>query len=85
MVKAILEHGSIRPLSPLPGGWSDGQELVITEAPPRDESRDLEKWSQEIDEMAAAVPPEDFDLVDATLAEADREAKDIVRRQMGLP
>ncbi len=84
MVKAILEHGSIRPLSPLPGGWSDGQELVITEAPPRDESRDLEKWSQEIDEMAAAVPPEDFDLVDATLAEADREAKELVRRQMGL-
>ncbi len=85
MVKAILEHGSIRPLSPLPGGWSDGQELMITEAPPRDDPQDLKEWSRVIDEMAAAVPPEDFDLVDATLTEADKEAKEIVRRQMGLP
>jgi len=84
MVKAILEHGAIQPLSPLPGNWSDGQELVITEAPPSDESQDLEKWSREIDEMAAAFPPEDFDLVDAALAEADDDAKEIVRRQLGL-
>ncbi len=85
MVRAILEHGSIHPLSPLPRQWSDGQELVITEAPATDESHDLEDWSRDIDELAVAFPPEDFDLVDATLAEADNDAKEIVRRQMGLP
>lgn len=85
MVKAILEHGTIQPLSPLPGNWSNGQELVITEAPPADESQDLEQWSREIDRLAAAFPPEDFDFVDAALAEADKEAKEMVRRQMGLP
>ena len=85
MVRAILEHGTIQPLSQLPGNWSDGQELVISEAPPANESLDLEQWSREIDEMAAALPPEDFDLVDAVLAEADKDAKEMVRRQMGLP
>ena len=84
MVKAVLENGSIRLLSQLPRGWSDGQELVVIEAPCPDELRDLEEWSREIDELAAALPPEDFDRVDAALAEADREAKDLVRRQMEL-
>ena len=30
---------------------------------PYDESQDLEEWSRDIDEMAAAFSPEDFDLV----------------------
>lgn len=84
MVRAILENGSIRLLSQVPRGWSDGQELVVVEAPCPDENRALEEWSREIDELAAALPPEEFDRIDAALAEADREAKDLVRRQMGL-
>ena len=84
MVRAVLEHGTVRLLSPVPGSWSDGQELVITEARSRDEVQGLEQWSREIDELASAIPAAEFDRVDAALAEADREAKEIVRRQMGL-
>lgn len=84
MVKAVLEKGSIRLLSPVPRDWPEGQELVITEIPFAGESLDLERWSQEIDDLAAKLPPEEFDRVDAALAEADREAKDVVRRQMEL-
>lgn len=85
MVRAILEKGRIRPVTPLPGNWGDGQELVVSEAPSREESRDLDRWSREIDALAEEIPAEEFDRLDAALAEADREAKELVRRQMGLP
>lgn len=84
MVRAVLENGSIRLLSQVPRNWPDCQELVVIEAPSSDELRDLEDWSREIDDLAAALSPEDFDRVEAALAEADHEAKDLVRRQMGL-
>jgi hypothetical protein len=84
MVRAVLENGSIRLLSQVPPSWSDGRDLVVIEAPCPDELWDLEGWSREIDDLVAALPPEDFDRVDAALAEADCEAKDLVRRQMEL-
>lgn len=84
MVRAVLENGAIRLLSQVPRSWPDGQELVVIEAPSSTELADLEEWSRELDDLAAALPPEEFDRVDAALAEADREAKDLVRRQMGL-
>lgn len=49
-----------------------------------DEPGDLDAWSREIDELAAQIPQEDFDRLDVALEEADREAKEFVRRQMGL-
>lgn len=83
MVRAILVEGVIRPLESLPAHWTNGQELVIDEAAiPTPE--ELEDWSREVDALAAAVPPEDFERLDEALAEADREAKAYVRRQMDL-
>jgi len=82
MVKATLRAGVIQPASPLPDNWSEGQELVIEAAPPVPE--DLEAAWREIDEMAAKVPPEEFERLHTALAEANREAKEFVRRQMGL-
>ena len=83
MVRAILEDGVIRPLDRLPRHWADGQELVIDEAAVPS-SQELEVWSREVDALAAEVPSEDFERLDAALADADREAKAHVRRQMGL-
>lgn len=56
---------------------------AFEEAPAKGE-RDLEVWTREIEELAAQIPAEDFDRVEAALVEADIEAKEIVRRQMGL-
>ncbi|MCP3994998.1 MAG: hypothetical protein GY722_08020 [bacterium] len=84
MVKAVLRHGAIEPLSPLPSTWADGQELVIAEALVETGKESLAAWSREIDELAAQVPEDDFDRIDQALAQADQEAKDYVRRQMGL-
>jgi hypothetical protein len=84
MVRAILEEGVIRPLEALPSHWKDGRELVIDEADDVPSPEDLETWSREVDALAAQIPPEDFDRVEEALAEANREAKAYVRRQMKL-
>ncbi len=42
------------------------------------------KYNPKFTEAAAGIPPEDFQLVDSALADADRLAKDLVRRDMGL-
>lgn len=84
MIRAILKNGTIQPVTSLPGDWSDGQELVVEKAMSPTPVRDLERWSREIDELAQCISPEDFERLDSALAEADQEAKDDVRRQMGL-
>lgn len=85
MVRAIIEDGVIGPLETLPTHWPDGRELVIDEAGDRPSVQDLEVWSQEVDALAAAIPPEDFEQLEEALAIADREARASVRCQMGLP
>ncbi len=84
MVKAVLRQGAIEPLTPLPSTWADGQELVIEAAHGASVDVSLAAWSREVDALAAQMPEDDFDRVDEALAEADREAKAQVRRQMGL-
>ena len=84
MVRAILEDGVIHPLERLPDDWTDGRELVVQEAADPPTVKDLEAWSREVDAFAAQIPPEDFERLDEALAQADREAKAEVRRQMGL-
>lgn len=83
MVKAVLHDGVIQPLSPLPEKWHEGQELLIQEAGPAD-PEDWDAWEREMEALALDISPEDHLRVEAALAEADREAKELVRRQMGL-
>jgi hypothetical protein len=83
MVKAVLHSGIIQPLSPLPEEWHEGQELLIQEAAPAG-PENWDAWEQEMEALALDIPPEDHLRVEAALAEADREAKEFVRRQMGL-
>lgn len=84
MVKAVFQKGVIQPLSPLPEEWQEGQELLIQEVVPEGPA-DWDAWEREMEALAAQISPEDHLRVEAALAEADREAKDLVRRQMGLP
>lgn len=84
MVKAVFQKGVILPLSPLPAEWQEGQELLIQEFG-SDGPEDWDAWERELEALAAQISPEDHLRVEAALAEADREAKDLVRRQMGLP
>jgi hypothetical protein len=45
---------------------------------------DWDTWEREIETLAMKISPEDHLQIEAALAESDREAKEFVRRQMGL-
>lgn len=84
MVRAILKGGVIQPMSPLPEDWSDGQELMIEEVSPVPEPKELAAWSAEIDALSSEVPSDDFERIEIALKDADRESKEVVRRQMRI-
>jgi hypothetical protein len=58
--------------------------LVIDEVVGTPSRQELDEWSREVDALASEIPAEDFDRLEEALEEADREAKELVRRQMGL-
>jgi hypothetical protein len=86
MIKAVVRNGQIHPLEPMPSDWKDGQEVRVESgdvSPPQD--GDLDEWLRELDELGPVVyEPGEREAMQAVLDEADRQAKEIVRRQMGL-
>ena len=85
MVKAVVRRGAIRPLEPLPEDWHEGQPLRVEKA---DED---ETTMAQIDgdfavlaRLCEASDPADEQQFERALQEARRQAKDQVRRQMGL-
>lgn len=86
MVKAVVSRGEIRPLEPLPVDWGEGQPLRVEKADdaemPIDEiNRDFSVLAQ----LCAASEPADEEVLERALQKAHRQAKEQVRRHMGLP
>jgi hypothetical protein len=86
MVKAVIRRGEIRPLEPLPADWQEGQPLRVEKAD------DGEACVEEIDRdfavlatLCEASEPADEEQLERALQEAHRQAKEQVRRHMGLP
>ncbi len=88
MVRAKFENGVIVPLDPVPPEWRDGRELQVEETGlGLDESPEvIDRWYQELEAICAQMPddPEDERRLQEALDEADRIAKEQVRREMGL-
>jgi hypothetical protein len=85
MVKAVVSRGEVRALEPLPADWRDGQPLRIekaddSELPVEEIDRDFAVLSALCSESDAA----EEDQLQRALHEAHRQAKEQVRRQMGL-
>ena len=85
MLKAVVTHGEIRPLEPLPDDWQEGQRLRVEKAD------DGESPVAEIDRdfailatLCEASEPADEEQLERALQEARRQAKEQVRRDMGL-
>jgi hypothetical protein len=86
VIRAVVEHGKIRLLEPMPPQWVEGRELCIVLADSDEISEGADTWSVEMDALAAeADDPDDWARIDAVLAEADEQAKTYIRRKMGLP
>jgi hypothetical protein len=85
MVKAVVSCGEIRPLEPLPADWREGQPLRIekadySEMPVEEIDRDFAVLAS----LCAESEPANEDQLDRALHEARRQAKEQVRRGMGL-
>jgi hypothetical protein len=85
MVKAVVNHGEIRALEPLPADWLEGQPLRIEKAD--DDATSVEEIDRDfavLTSLCAESEPADEDRLDRALCEARRQAKEQVRREMGL-
>jgi len=84
MIRAILKKGKIQPVDELPPQWGGGQELIVEGGGPSDDPADIKKWHDELVALSEQIPPEDHERMAAAVAEQDRQAKERVRRDMGL-
>lgn len=85
MLKAVVSRGEIRPLEPLPADWQEGQPLRVEKVD------DGEMPVEEIDRDFAVLAtlcetsePADEEQLERALQAARLQAKEQVRRQMGL-
>lgn len=86
MVKAVISGGAIRPLEPLPADWCEGQPLRIEKAD--DDNMSVADIDHDFASLAALCEPsspEDEERLERAIQKARSQAKDQVRRQMGLP
>jgi hypothetical protein len=83
-IKAVLRDGIIQPIDPLPSDWADGQELVVEEPQPNG-AADLAQWAQEMDAATAQIPAEEHERFLNAVDEIERDSKEAVRKQWGLP
>jgi len=84
MIRAVIQNGVIRPLEPLPAEWNEGRHVIVEDAEftPLEE---LESWFRELERLGPAeYEPGEQERVKAMMDEADKRAKDVVRREMGL-
>lgn len=84
MIRAILKKGKIEPVEDLPGHWRDGQELIVEGGGPSDDPAEIKKWHEMLLALSAQIPAADHKRMAAALAEQDRQAKEAMRREMGL-
>jgi hypothetical protein len=87
MIRAIFKGGVIYPLDAVPPEWADGQELqvglTVPESP--NDPGEADRWLKEMNALMANLnDPQEWEQIERTLEEADRQAKESVRRDMGL-
>ena len=85
MVRAVLKRGQVHLVDPLPETWAEGCALVVEPGEP-EAAEDPDRWLEELNALGDPfAEPGEWDRLQANLAEADRLAKECVRRQMDLP
>lgn len=74
MPKAVLEHGVIRPIEPLPSDWRDGQELRVEKAETAETPvQEIDRDFAELAALCAQGNPDD----DAKLTQALDKARQL--------
>lgn len=85
MIKAIIKRGHIEPLQPLPVDWQEGQSLLIERDEEKPDSLEvIDRDFAELNRLCLAGDSADDEIVSRSLQIAKRQAKEQVRRDMGL-
>jgi hypothetical protein len=88
MIRAVVKNGVIQPLEPLPPDWEDGREVVVDDVEEQSPNGagNIDTWANDMKTLTAVLnDPEEWREIEAALAEADRQSKNLVRGEMGLP
>jgi hypothetical protein len=86
MVKAVVSGGQIHPLEPLPVDWQEGQPLRVEKADEGEASvEEIDRDFSVLASLCESSEPADEELLLRALQDARRQAKEQVRRHMGLP
>ena len=83
-IKAVLRHGVIQPVEPLPSDWAEGQELLVEEPKTTQPNAEISQWAQEMDAATAQIPAAEHERFLTALEEIERESKDAIRKQWGI-
>jgi hypothetical protein len=88
MIRAVVKNGIIHPLEPLPHDWQEGREVMVQDRQPQptNGTDDFDAWSEDMKTLTAELnDPQEWQEIEAALAEADCQSKALVRREMELP
>jgi hypothetical protein len=81
MIRAVVQDGLIHPLGRLPIDWAEGRMVLVQDAE-SPTSDDLDTWYQELQRLGPAqYDPGERDEIQAILATADAQAKELFRRE----
>ena len=83
MLKAILRKGVIVPQEPLPQEWDEGTCLEVALADPP--KVDMDAWAKSMDLLCADSSEDQEEQMRLAIDEHRRQAKEQMRREMGLP
>ena len=84
MVKAIVSRGEIHALEPLPADWPEGQPLRVDKADDEPPVEAIDRDFAVLARLCEASEPADEKQLERALYEARCQAKEQMRRQMGL-
>jgi len=85
MIKAIITRGQIRPLEPLPTDWHEGQSLLVDRELEQNGSLEaIDSDFAALEQICASNDPANEQMLDLAVLQARSQAKEQVRRQMGL-
>lgn len=85
MVKAVVNHGKILPLEPLPADWREGQHLRVEKADGDDMLlAEIDRDFAVLATLCETSEPAAEEQLERALQEARLQAKEQVRRSMEL-
>ena len=84
-IRARVKSGMLKPLKPLPKRLKEGDEVQLTLELARDDVDHALECLRRLDRRAKKLTDmEDWKRYDEAIAEHDRQAKEWMRREMGL-